>query len=348
MKIGFSKILPAAACIFAACLCHSKELLVDGGFEAPPPGFKFAGFSQNGIWGVDGDAFKTFGGGDARATYMRQDLLNVDVEVSLAFDRPGGHAGLLFNVSEEGGNFGDIRAYEISFSSDFSSVSLWEHGDSVKNIITVPVGAPGGKFRTIHLVTGAYGLHAYLDREEILVLEDFRPKAFGRVGFVSRGAAALFKGLRFSFDGEKKPAVLPIGREAPLISAKWRAYPGSSNARFFHDDSGAFEGGGSQEFSAKDGVAGIVNRKKFKTAAGKPLKGSVALKGKNLAGRVFIRLVNADASKVYAQSEVKGLGGAWRAEEFELLPDESVPDARFAIVLDGSGSVSADSASLRR
>ena len=330
------------------------ELLSDGGFDSAPLGFRLEGFTQCGSLGASASVASSFSGGNSRAVWDKGDFSGGEAELYLAFEKPGGSAGLLLGVSGCGADFEDFKGCELSFDSGFSTVSVIEYpgcGEKPKTVLSMPVDAPGGKWRRIHAVSEPDGFYAYLDDREVLALKGLSPSRSGKAGFVSRGADARFRDFRLPKNGRGKPALL-YGRETPSVCASWEVLASSKNAAFYHDDERGMEGNTSQEISARDGVAGISNSgvkgAGISARRGETLKGSLGARSKGLDGRLFVRLLSADSSKVYAQAELKKPGPKWSVETFELTPSEDVSGARFAIVLEGSGSAVVDSASLSR
>ena len=335
-------------CAVSISICRAETLVADGGFDTPAVGFEIENFTKVGALVPEAGGLRAFSANGARIVYDKRNPLHFDAEIEFGFLGKGGYAGLIFNVTEQGEKFDDFKGYELSFASGFSSVRLIEYGAEVTQIINVPVNVKAGKVAVLQVITGAQGLHAYLNNEEILRLPDFQPNAAGRVGFISHNAESRFQSLRFSTNGVAESPILFKAREMPSISAKWKQLPNSANAQYFHDDENGFDGKTSQEFFTRKGSAGIINSAKFPIKADENFKGSFAIKTKMLAGKIFVRLVNIDASKVYAETEITGVQDVWNVKEFSLTAISDAKNARIAIVLEGFGNVAVDAVTLNR
>ncbi len=349
-----NRITPA---MYGACLEDVNHEVYGGlyaqrifgeSFEEPPPGTSPKGWRVlGGVWTPDGLNTVHVVGGDGPKLVREMPALEdgtVEARVRLTNDL-GENAGLLVRVSKAGVGADDFDGYEVSLGAKGRTLILGKHRHDFRPLASVPVPVAAGSWHRLRVVLKGRHIRVFLDDETMPRIDsvDDEPLGPGTIALRSWRADASFRDVRI--DGVEAPLSLA----GDGVSRLWdRVLTGTAKPGFAVEE-GAFNGALCQRIRHLGGAGSVgvanrgLNRWGIAVRRGHPMEGRVYLRGD--VGAAFVALQSADGSRTFAIQRVK-VGRTWAKAAFRLEPSATDPNARFALWIDGPGTLWADQATL--
>ena len=320
-------------------------------FEEPASMDNFIGFTRcEGVWKMQDDQLSVSSHPGAKLVYDDAEFSDGRVGVDIKFTddiSSANNAGLLLRVGEYGGGADNFDGYEVSLFADGKRVLLGKHLHNWQELKTVPVDVDPSQWNRMEVKMESDELVILLNSREVLRFEDhFTTLRNGKVAFRNWGAGASFRNLTI---GDGTPVKL-LTRSAPQVSGMWDAFADLNAAASYKQVSDRpFHGHYAQQVECLAGIGkvGIANRSLnrwgISVRQGEKKTGSLYLKGK---AEVWVALQSVDGEKEYAVQCIRTESGDWKKYTFELIPDKTDENARFAIYLKGKGRFLVDMVTL--
>jgi alpha-L-arabinofuranosidase len=332
------------------------QMIFGESFEEPAPILPVRGWAMyGGEWTAEPTQLRVKPAAGAKlvreAPEVGDGIVAVDVRVD---DAQGDNAGLILRVRNPRVGADTWTGYEVSISPRNQAVILGKHQDNWQPLQSVPALIAAGKWYRLRVEMQGPRLRIFLDDATTPVLEysdTAAPLPAGRVGIRTWQSNASFRNLQITTAaGDTRDEFLPPPEpEEKTVSRLWDPIvTGEAQGRFRLDRTQPFNSLQSQmvEFRGGAGTVGVANR-------GLNRWGLTFRKGRRYAGRLYLRtgtpgakvmvaLQSGDGTKTYATRSLGPIETDWRRFEFDLRPDATDINARFALWLDRPGKVWVD------
>lgn len=334
------------------------QMIFGESFEEPPRRPAAAGWTTfGGRWGTRDGVFSVaadFGAKAVRdAPVLADGTVSCDVRLR---DGRGGNAGLIVRVQDARVGADSWLGYEASISAHGKHLMLGRHRNNFRLLKQVPADIVPGRWYRLQVELAGKLVRVRLDADKpAIVYEDQdHPVDSGSVGVRTWGSDADFRNLVIQrTEGEVVDHFAPVpekeeepGRD---VSGMWDLVrTGSAVARLGWDADRPFNSSRSQriELTGGSGTVGVANRglNRWGLAfrAGEEYAGHLYLRQAGYRGSVTVALQSADGRRTYASQAIGTLGQDWARHDFRLVPGATDTNARFALWIDGPGTVWVD------
>jgi alpha-L-arabinofuranosidase len=326
-----------------------SQMVFGESFQEPEPPPAPRGFTAHGgRWSVKAGVLAVEGG---QGPLLSADGPPVSTgEVGVEVFLPGkarGVAGLVVHLREPGVGADAFTGYEIALSTEPAFLRLGRHRRNWEPIKDVPCPVPADRWIPLAVKLDGATLEIFVDGKSVLRHEDHEhPLTAGGIGLRVYGRPCRYRNLWVKTAGRVTPLPFaPARRWDEGVSGMWRGLRrGTAAGRFALDTSDPFIGRQSQriDFDKGKGEIGVenrgLNRWGLSFIEGKPYEGYVWVRSERPAA-VVVALEAGDGGRVYAARRLTAAAGRWQRLDFTLTPDATDRAGRFAVKLDGPGSV---------
>lgn len=305
-------------------------------------------------WGTKGDEVNIRDCKTAKLVYNPIILQRGTVEVDVRYDESegkGNAAGLILSTNDCGNGADNFRGYEISLHGSGNHIILGKHNMDFRSLGEFPVTYNANEWNRLKVDLDGARMTIYLNGKEVCKYEDKdNPLTAGKVGLRTYEVAVSFRNLSITKENQKV-AVEFIQEEKDQISGMWRGFStGKAQPKYSIAEKNVLHGKQAQQLEnlSTEGCVGIdnmgLNRWGICVREGQRFQGHISLRGS--AKHVYVALQSKDGGQEYARTELKNIRNKWTKYPFELLSNAFDPCARFALYIEGKGSIVADAAEL--
>ena len=305
-------------------------------------------------WGTKGDEVNIRDCKTAKLVYNPITLQRGTVEVDVRYDESegkGNAAGLILSTNDCGNGADNFRGYEISLHGSGNHIILGKHNMDFRSLGEFPVTYNATEWNRLKVDLDGARMTIYLNGKEVCKYEDKdNPLTAGKVGLRTYEVAVSFRNLSFTKENQKV-AVEFIQETKDQIRGMWRGFSiGKAQPKYSIVEKNVLHGKQAQQLEnlSTEGCVGIdnigLNRWGICVREGQRFQGHISLRGS--AKHVYVALQSKDGGREYARTELKNIRNKWTKYPFELLSNAFDPCARFALYIEGKGSIVADAAEL--
>ena len=269
------------------------------------------------------------------------------VEVDIRFDNLGiGSVGrrngeILIHVNNAESGIDNFDGYEIALSE--SDIKFGRHIHDYKEMGRVAFKAEPFIWYRMRVEFDKSHFKVYVNEEYICQFHDSSADAIcsGQVGLRGFNTDISFRHFKLN---EKD---ITFSYSAPYdISRMWSAFHSEEASYHYRiDTQDSFNGEKSQFMESRgEGIVGIsnmgLNRWGIATQKGQIFEGKIHLKGQ--AEKVWVALQSADGKRELARAKINNISDDWSQHNFRLKSTAQDDKARFAIYIEGKGSINID------
>ena len=315
------------------------ESFEEPGVVSGPAGWRALG----GKWNSDGPIIHCPAGEGPMLLLDRRADQNGTVTAQLKVARgQEGSTGLIVRVSNAQKGIDNFDGYEIALRAQAGQLALGKHHHDYKLLQEVSAPVAPGEFHRLRVELAGPRIQVFFDSEatpRIDFTDTDHPLLSGTIALRPWQADSEFRDIAVDnvpispklVDGGVSGMWDPIG--AGSFKLEGDAFNGKQCQKIVHDSS--------------PGIVGVANRglNRWGIAVekGHAFDGHIALRGD--AGNAIVALQSADGKQTYAEQQLK-VTSNWANWTFQLSPNQSDPNSRFAILLDHKGTLWADQAVL--
>ena len=315
------------------------ESFEEPGVVSGPAGWRALG----GKWSSDGSTIRCPAGDGPMLVLDQNGIQDAVVTAQLQVAKgQEGSAGLIVRVSNAQTGIDNFDGYEIALRAKAGQLALGKHHHDYKLLQEVPAPVAPGESHQLRVELAGPRIQIFLDSEttpRIDFIDTDHPLISGTIALRPWQADSEFRDIAVD-KVPISPKLVDGG-----ISGMWEPIgPGS-----FKLEGNAFNGKQCQKIvhDATPGIVGVANRglNRWGIAVekGHAFDGQLALRGD--AATAIVALQSADGKQTYAEQRLE-VTSNWANRSFHLTPNITDRNARFAILLDHKGTLSADQAVL--
>ncbi|MDD3037595.1 family 16 glycoside hydrolase [Bacteroides sp.] len=306
-----------------------------------------------GAWNASQGELYVRGTNGAKFIYNPMEVQDGSVEVDIKFDSAAGeNAGLITRVSQEAKGADSFNGYEISLAANGKKVVVGKHEQNFKHIRDIEVDCKPTEWNRLKVAMNGNKMEVFVNGKSIFVHTEDNPNLVaGKIGLRSWHSNVKFRNVRIKTDNVDEILKLRAIPQ-PAVSSQWASIQtGNVKADYVHDNKNAYNTNWSQCISKTGGTGkvGVANMGLNKWGIGikkdQKYVGSLFLKG-TYSGTVKVSLQSADGSHEYTVQEIDGITNGWKKFSFELTPDTTDANARFAIYIEKNGKLWVDQVTL--
>jgi hypothetical protein len=327
-----------------------SQMIFGESFQEPPRPVPPRGFAAyGGAWSTREGVLEARPGDGPKLISEEPAFADGEASVEVRFPADqAGNAGLIVRVGQPAAGADAFVGYEVSLETSGHLV-LGRHRRNWEPLRRVPCSVPVDRWIALEVRMKGASLEIRVDGRRELTFEDAEhPLPPGGVGLRTWRRPASFRNFRVEAgDSARGLAFEPRDRDASerAISGMWGpVLVGSARGRFEIEPDGLYPGRQAQRLTFLEGEGAIgvenrgLNRRGLSIVAGKPYEGYLWARSEGPA-RLTLALEDAAGGRRLARSVVEVKAGDWTRYEFAMTPEGADPSGRFAIALEGVGSV---------
>jgi alpha-L-arabinofuranosidase len=234
-------------------------------------------------------------------------------------------------------------------------VILGRHRHDWKLLAAANADIKTGRWHHLRVVLEGARIQVYLDGDaapKIDFVDQVSPMLSGSVALRTWNSDASFRNVRIQ---TAQTVIKNVFKSEPgiAVSGMWDpVVTGGAQGAFAHESVGAYNGSWCQKIVHGPGVGQVgvanrgLNRWGIAIKRGEMLTGRVYLRSDRFPGPVTIALQSADGKTTYATRQIPRVTEEWAKYRFNLTPQTTDKDARFAVWIDSPGTLWIDQAVL--
>lgn len=324
-----------------------SQMIYGESFQEPPLA-RFGGFkSYGGAWSVNDGVLTASGDQGPKLVSDRPEFADGEIGVSVLTPKSAGNAGIIVKVKDSSDGADSFYGYEISLDTDRQVVVLGRHRMNWEPIQEASCRIVAGEWTQLVAKLSGDKLEVIVNGNVVLTHRDDGLRDSGTFGLRVWQQTASYRDLWVRVGNETTSIPLaPAAGEIGQVSGMWTALvKGTASGEASIDPEKPWVGSQSQRlaFTSGHGEVGIsntgLNHWGMSYVKGKSYEGWLRVKA-DKPTRFYVAMESADGSKVYAESELLAHPDGWQKIDFELTPNQTDHNGRFAIKFKDPGAMS--------